>query len=159
VKNRQSRVLVLALTGTLLLVTPLLCWSIVERIFNPPLTPTIECELGQLYAADRFADVTSACERAERDSRYLPTRPQILYIHWAAERRLRDIAASDRVADVFLRAYPDHYLAADLYFDQGIRLLSEGDYKAAKAKLTIIEGRFPSSAVAIQAKRALADLD
>jgi TolA-binding protein len=57
-----------------------------------------------------------------------------------------------RLRDLFLRRYPTHALAADMYYDQGVSFLAEGDYRAAKEKFRLIENNFPSSAVAAEAK-------
>jgi hypothetical protein len=137
----------LGLACGLLVALPLPCWFILNRVFNPPLTPTIESKLAGLYSSNRFADVVSGCDEAENDDQYKSSRPRILYVQWAAERKLGDIAVSDRVEDTFLREFPEHFLAADMYFKDAKCLLADGQYEEADKKLAMIEDRFPQSPI------------
>jgi hypothetical protein len=116
------------------------------------LTPEIEViNLKDLYENDQFEEASKECGCVEQDQRYSAWQPQILYIHWLAERKLGNLIASHHLRDSFLERYPRHALAADLHFDRAVFLLESGRYVDADKELATIEDYFPKSRVAEKA--------
>jgi hypothetical protein len=118
-----------------------------------PLDPEVEMRnLKDLYAAGHFNELLMECGRAEKDSRYSAWHPELLYLAWATDEKLGKIDDSDRLRDSFLQQYPRHIFAADMYFEQAIRLLANAQYAAAGHKLAMIDDYFPHSNIAEKAR-------
>jgi hypothetical protein len=107
--------------------------------------------LKDLYAAGQFQQVLTECVSAEDDQRYSDWHPQLLYLAWASDEKLGNIDDGDRLRNSFLQQYPRHIFAADMYFEQAMRLLADAQYQAADDELAMIEGYFPASRVAEKA--------
>lgn len=108
--------------------------------------------LSQYYRAELYDRVLTQVH-AERDKPdNAEYRPQILYIQWAASRRLDRMAESSAVQQEFLKRYPDHPLAADMHFADATTLLANSSYSAASEKLAMIQTKWPDAKVTAKAK-------
>jgi len=116
------------------------------------LSPAIELRnLKRLYITSQLQQVSRECASVESDSRYTGLQPQVLYIHWMAERKSGNTEESDRLERVFLARYPRQELAAEMYLEQATNLLANGQSEAADNKLAMITEYFPHSNVAEKA--------
>jgi hypothetical protein len=158
-QNRRRRLMMLALAGVLFLALPALCWLILARVFNPPVHPTIESHLSELFNAGRYQDVVNECKSDESDPRYFESQPQILYIQWVAQRKLGNLGQSDRIKDAFLERFPDHALAAEFRFVDAMQLLVDQNYQAADKELAAIEKDFPTAEVTSRCAEIWKNLD
>jgi outer membrane protein assembly factor BamD (BamD/ComL family) len=158
-QNRHRRLMMLALAGVLFLALPALCWLILARVFNPPVNPTIESHLTELFDAGQYQDVINECESDESEPRYARSQPRILYIQWVAQRKLGNLADSDRTKDAFLEQFPNHTLAAEFHFADAMQLLVDQNYQAADKKLAAIETDFPTADVTRRCAETRKNLD
>ncbi len=105
-----------------------------------------------LYGAHLFDEAIKQCDRAEHDPKDADFLPRILYIHWAASRRLARTSETERVQREFLRRFPNNPLAADMHFADAMQSLAQGDYATADKQLAVIEQRFPNAPVTSKAR-------
>jgi hypothetical protein len=70
--------------------------------------------------------------------------PQIMYAAWITARKHKP-AEAESWKKKFAQRFPDHPLAADIYFISATDALAAGDYEQARQILQFIEYRFPQS--------------
>jgi tetratricopeptide (TPR) repeat protein len=123
-------------------------WGVIEKAWRRHVSPG-EAEvqkLQALYGAREYDEVLAECDRAEKDPRFADNLPQILYIRWAAFLRTGKPEESRLAGEQILKRFPDHVLAADIHFNEAMRLLADGNYAEADRKLAMIQTKFPSAA-------------
>ena len=114
--------------------------------------------LKDLYEAKLYDETLQTCARDELDQNFAAYLPQILYVEWAAERKL---GFSDQAAFVqrkFLQRFPDHMLAADMHYSIGMEMLASADYEHAVGELKLICERYAATSVAAKARNILIHL-
>lgn len=97
-----------------------------------------------LYAASGYTTILQECPLYEADPRCCPYRPQLLYLRWVTHRRMNQGEQATTTQEVFLRAYPEHPLAADMYYSSAMSALAASNYSEALRILEIVEYRFPA---------------
>lgn len=115
--------------------------------------------LKYLYGAGQYAPIIDEAPKYQADKRCAGYLPQILYISWVANRRENHSEEADKLQKLFLKEFPDHPLAADMYFASAMSTLAAGDYKEARRLLDIVVTRFPDSGVAKQANEIRARIE
>jgi outer membrane protein assembly factor BamD (BamD/ComL family) len=133
-------------------------WERFEQYLRDRSIPAGQIEvqnLKDLYSANLYDETLGECARAESDPRYTDYLPQIRYIEWATNKRLKRLDEADNVQRKFLQQYPDHFLAADMYFSTAMNLLAAADYKGAADQLEVIHSRYPTAPVAKKAEDIL----
>jgi len=101
--------------------------------------------LKYLYEGQAYEDVLENGLNYESNETFAPYRPQIIYITWVAARRLNKMKEADKLQTTFLEVYPQHPLAADIYFAMAMNSLAASDYNESLRLLEIIQYRFPKS--------------
>jgi tetratricopeptide (TPR) repeat protein len=109
--------------------------------------------LKYLYEAGQFDKILEEAPTYQADERCKPYLPQIIYISWVAHRRENKLAEADKLQKDFLEKFPEHPLAADLYFAAAMTALAKSDYEEASRLLEIIQYRYPKSKIIDKAKQ------
>lgn len=103
--------------------------------------------LKYLFEARQFDDIMAEAPALIEDEKSASYRPQIIYITWVTNRRKDKHDRADRLQQQFLKRYPKHPLAADIYFSTAMTALAAADYAEAARLLEIIQYRFPDSSL------------
>ncbi len=103
--------------------------------------------LKYLYEAEEFQEILKEAQGYQIDSRCKTYLPQILYIAWITYRRENKREMEAKVQEFFLKKFPTHPLAADIYFASAMLSLAGGDYAEAMRLLEVVEYRFPHSRI------------
>ena len=108
--------------------------------------------LKYLYKAKQFDQIAKEQGPYQADERCRPYLPQILYIAWASCRHADPNDQAEKLRQAFLKRFPEHALAAKVYFATALSALSATDYEEASRLLEIIEYRFPKSKLIAKVK-------
>lgn len=109
--------------------------------------------LKYLYEASQFEKVVVEFKPILSNPAAKGYLPQVMYIGWVACRRINDMTAADKVQADFLKQFPKHPLAADMYFASAMTSLAASDYEEASRLLEIVEYRFPNSRLQAKVKQ------
>ena len=99
--------------------------------------------LKYLCNEEKFTEVLNYSSSYQKDKRAEEYMPQILYITWMASRLsgANDLAILNRKK--FIALFPDHILAAEIYFALAIDSLVKGDHDECLRVLEFIVYKFP----------------
>jgi tetratricopeptide (TPR) repeat protein len=106
-----------------------------------------------LYRGGEFAVVAREGAAYESDARYEGARPWIMFVSCLANRRLHRTATARGLQKRFCQAFPEHPLAANMYWFAASDAIQDGDEREAIHLLDVIEYRFPKSKVMSEVKR------
>jgi tetratricopeptide (TPR) repeat protein len=123
-------------------------WGVIEKAWRRQVSPG-EAEvqkLKDLYGARQYDEVLVECDRAEKDPQFANHLPQIFYIRWSVFLRQGKPQEANLAGQQILEKFPDHALAADVHFNDAMKLLADGKYAEADRKLEMIQTRFPNAA-------------
>jgi len=105
-----------------------------------------------LYESHQYVKILQEASAFQSDPRCKPYLPQILYISWVAHRHEDHVEDANKLQKIFLEKYPDHLLAADMYFASAMMALAASDYEEASRLLELIEYRYPTARVMTKVK-------
>jgi len=111
--------------------------------------------LKYLYDAGDYDEIVHETPAFLEDKAAAGFRPQIIYIAWVANLRLKKPAAADELQRLLLRDYPDSPLCADMYFSSAMNLLAASDYSAATRILEMIADRYAETPIAAKSREIL----
>ncbi len=101
--------------------------------------------LKYLYSGKNYGQVLNASVKYQEDERSQNYLPQILYITWVAARLGNAQTLADVTRKKFVKTFPDHILAADMYFSQAMNSLARSDYQDCQRIIEYIIYKYPNS--------------
>jgi len=108
-----------------------------------------------LYKAKQYKAVATETNLCLEDDRYPRRGTQLLYLAWAACRRVGEHEKSSALGARFLKSYPTHPLAADVLYANAMGALAQAEYKKAHGVLSRIAREFPDSRVGGRVEKLL----
>lgn len=109
--------------------------------------------LRYLYEAGEHVTIINEGPNYQTDVRCAKYHPQVIYVLWVTHRRANKPEAAEKLQRTFLEKFPEHTLAADMYFASAMKALAAGDYDEALRLLEVIEYRYPSSRIVKKARQ------
>jgi hypothetical protein len=100
-----------------------------------------------LYENRQWKQAVAQATEFRKDERVKSYLPQIFYVAWVSSRQDGNVKEADTWQTDFLTQFPNHSLAADIYFAKAMEMLALGKYDEAEQLLEFIEHRFPNSAL------------
>ena len=101
--------------------------------------------LKYLYSDKNYGQVLDASIKYQEDERTQNYLPQILYITWVAARLGNTETLAEVTRKQFVKTFPDHILAADMYFSQAMNSLARSDYQDCQRIIEYIIYKYPNS--------------
>ena len=117
--------------------------------------------LGQLRCMYADGAYSSAADHAQEYLSYSqlePWQPQILYAAWAAASSIGDSGRGRRLAERFLRCFPDHPLGGDINFSLAVQAIAESENGQARVFLDAVL-RHGDVALRARASRMIEEID
>jgi len=111
--------------------------------------------LKYLYDVGDYDEIVQEIPALLEDKAAADLRPQIIYIAWVANLRLKEPEAADELQRLLLRDYPDSPLCADMYFSSAMELLAANNYSAATRMLEMIADRYAKTPIAAKSREIL----
>jgi len=105
-----------------------------------------------LYEAGLYKEILQEAPGFREDNRCLAYLPQIIYISWLTSRDQNLPEQAEKLQEIFLKKFPEHILAKDMYFALAMAALSAGNYNESLHLLKIIEYRYPELPVVEKVK-------
>lgn len=101
--------------------------------------------LKYLYSAERLTEVVSEATELWNDDKCVEHLPQIMFLTWAAQRRLNQTKHAAATEQRVLARFPDHPLSADIRVAAAMSALTDGRHEEGMMQLEIIAHRHSSS--------------
>ena len=115
--------------------------------------------LNYLYKAGQFDRITAEGDQFQAEPRCRSHLPEILYIQWAANRRMNRPLRAAALHQQFTSHFPNHPLTADMHYALAVTSLAEGDYGEAQRQLEIIAHRYRDFRLADRVQKMRERLD